>query len=338
MNGALKMHSRATERKRQSPSDAQARAFASKKFRWLEQVARDYRSLPALASPVCIWLCHLFNIEKSGAAWPWQDEIARAFGVKRETVNRLLAALIDRGHLKAVRQGQGQPSRYYMVVDEGNTGPPDVTETITSSDPDVTEPVTSNTARCDRFVRPDVTDSGVSCDRIGHTESSPKTPKGKKRALAPDDASLGLKKESGEESEPQAEPVAAIEDAFQRFWSVYPRKVNEDDARRAFAVIEAADIEAVITRAELYALERTAAVRDGDDPKWTLYPATWLKKKKWKDPPPEGAVIDGLTGEAIPPPPPKRRSGQPTWAEVTDELLAELEADEAMEARDGTLH
>ena len=96
-------------------------------------------------------------------------------------------------------------------------------------------------------------------------------------------------------AEPQAElVVAAADDGFARFWAVYPRQIEQEDARAAFAkaVKGGADIEAMIARARVYALERAAAIARGDDPKWTLYPATWLKKKKWNDPPPPGAVID----------------------------------------------
>lgn len=37
---------------------------------------------------------------------------------------------------------------------------------------------------------------------------------------------------------------------------------------------------------------RAAQISGGDNPKWTLHPATWLKKRKWTDPPPDGLVID----------------------------------------------
>jgi hypothetical protein len=106
---------------------------------------------------------------------------------------------------------------------------------------------------------------------------------GKKRALRPPDSSSKKRSLAKE-----------IENGFLRFWESYPRKVNEDDARAAFgkAIKAGAEIEAVVARAASYAVERAAAVSSGDNPKWTLYPATWLKKRKWKDPPPDGVVLD----------------------------------------------
>jgi hypothetical protein len=84
------------------------------------------------------------------------------------------------------------------------------------------------------------------------------------------------------------------EDAFARFWSVYPRRVNQDDARTAFAraIADGADAEEVIAGAQVYAAVRQAQVSGGDHPKFTVYPASWLKKRKWTDPPPDGLVID----------------------------------------------
>jgi hypothetical protein len=108
--------------------------------------------------------------------------------------------------------------------------------------------------------------------------------RGKKRAPGP-------RNSVGERTKEEA---SAIADGFARFWSAYPRKVNEDDARNAFAaaIAAGADIEIVISSATTYAIVRAAAIDGGDDPKWTLYPATWLKKRKWKDPPPPGLIID----------------------------------------------
>ncbi len=63
----------------------------------------------------------------------------------------------------------------------------------------------------------------------------------------------------------QAELVTAIDDAFQRFWLAYPRKVNEADARTAFAkaIKDGADPEAMIARVTVYGLERALAIEGG---------------------------------------------------------------------------
>jgi hypothetical protein len=93
--------------------------------------------------------------------------------------------------------------------------------------------------------------------------------------------------------EPQAELVTVVDDGFARFWTVYPRKVEQEAARAEFAraIKGGADIEVMIARARVYAIERATAIAGGDPPKFTVYPATWLKKKKWNDPPPPGLVV-----------------------------------------------
>ena len=151
------------------------------------------------------------------------------------------------------------------------------------------------------------------------------------RAQPPDFASQkGSKQESADEKKNRA---ATINEGFARFWSVYPRKINEDDARAAFtkAIEAGADIESVVARAAVYAVERAEAIRNGDNPKWTLHPATWLKKRKWRDPLPDGAVYDNDTGAlvAVEQPRPRRNNGNGrwnSWDEIGAELLAEMGA------------
>jgi hypothetical protein len=89
--------------------------FASEKFRWLEQIALD-GELSALAVRIAIWLCHLFNLEHGGAAWPYQDSIAAALGVKRKHTNKAITALVKRGHLTSERRGRDKPNHYRFVL------------------------------------------------------------------------------------------------------------------------------------------------------------------------------------------------------------------------------
>lgn len=70
--------------------------------------------------------------------------------------------------------------------------------------------------------------------------------------------------------------------AFDDFWRVYPKKVALRDAIRAFArAIERGPPDEIIRGAMRYAAER-----DGEDPRYTKNPATWLNKACWNDPPP----------------------------------------------------
>ena len=59
------------------------------------------------------------------------------------------------------------------------------------------------------------------------------------------------------------------------------------------------DVEAMIARAACYGIERATAIAGGDNPKWTLHPANWLKKKRWRDPLPAGARSATRTGNVV---------------------------------------
>src|SRR6516162_2788755 len=105
-------------KRRQSRRKSKATIFTYRKFLWLEQVARD-RGLPALASAVCTLLSPYFNLSHDGAAWPYQDTLAASLGVRREAVNRVINALVERGHLEVTTtRGRHKPSVYRLVLKE----------------------------------------------------------------------------------------------------------------------------------------------------------------------------------------------------------------------------
>lgn len=64
------------------------------------------------------------------------------------------------------------------------------------------------------------------------------------------------------------------------FWAAYPRKKGKGDARKAWAqaIKNGADPAEIIAGAQRYAQERAAA-----DPKYTKYPASWLRAERWTD-------------------------------------------------------
>ncbi|MFD8494237.1 helix-turn-helix domain-containing protein [Amycolatopsis sp. NPDC059657] len=81
--------------------------------------------------------------------------------------------------------------------------------------------------------------------------------------------------------------------AFGRFWAAYPRKVAKGQARRAWAkaLTTNVDPEEVISGAAAY-----AAARDGQDPRYTAHPATWLSGERWTDQPPPMFAPTGTGG------------------------------------------
>ena len=69
---------------------------------------------------------------------------------------------------------------------------------------------------------------------------------------------------------------------FERFWSVYPKKLAKGDARKAWAQTEAIrpDIDAVV-KAILAQRHTDQWMRDNGQ--FIPYPATWLRAERWDD-------------------------------------------------------
>src|SRR5262249_42617937 len=108
-------------------------------------------------------------------------------------------------------------------------------------------------------------------------ENGRKKERGRKRVLAdarahaaaPGFASGDCKPEKQSDASLKSDPRAlAREDDFARFMAVYPRKVNEHDARATWAkvvVAAGADADAVVNGAAIYAAVRAAEIARGDD-------------------------------------------------------------------------
>jgi hypothetical protein len=76
--------------------------------------------------------------------------------------------------------------------------------------------------------------------------------------------------------------VVNADDAFDRFWNAYPRKVGKKDARRAFerALRDGADVCHMLATIEAWRGEWQAR------PQFCPHPSTWLNKGRWDDDPP----------------------------------------------------
>jgi hypothetical protein len=70
-------------------------------------------------------------------------------------------------------------------------------------------------------------------------------------------------------------------EGFAEFWSIYPRKIARGAARGAFSrALEKAPVPEIIAGARRY-----AHAREGEDPRFTKHPATWLRAEGWLDEP-----------------------------------------------------
>lgn len=66
---------------------------------------------------------------------------------------------------------------------------------------------------------------------------------------------------------------------FAAFWAAYPVKKDKGQARKGWPkAIQLARPEEIVAAAKRYAQRR-----QGEDPKFTPYPATWLSGERWRD-------------------------------------------------------
>lgn len=72
----------------------------------------------------------------------------------------------------------------------------------------------------------------------------------------------------------------ALDADFEEFYAAYPRHVGKAAARKAYKAASKAGADPVdlVKRARLYAIQR-----EGQDPKYTAHPATWLNQGRWED-------------------------------------------------------
>lgn len=259
---------------------------------WLDRIALDTRIAPG-AFRLAFIISGFIN-RKTGEAWPGIDLLAKALGSDERTVRRLTNELVGAGYLAKQRGGDGKTNRYRMAAD-GAEKKPDHGE----SRPD--KNVHSDPFRPDKNVhseksRPDIP---VRADRTFLSEQTgQKCPPNSLKENP-------LNKEPSEEGINRPLPLLFSEEVARRenssalrqgnipgfgeFWAAYPKRVARAAAEKAFAraVAGGASPASIIAGARRYAVDR-----EGQDPKWTKHPATWLNGECWTDEPAGGVVID----------------------------------------------
>lgn len=76
-------------------------------------------------------------------------------------------------------------------------------------------------------------------------------------------------------------------DAFERFWSVYPRKVGKQSAKRAFERVKV-PLETLVTAVERQKCSDQWTQNNGQ---FIPHPATWLNQGRWDDELPESTGV-----------------------------------------------
>jgi hypothetical protein len=304
MTGNMSSRRKSQASRSRKPRKSKATIFTHRKFLWLEQVARD-RGLPALASAVCILLSPYFNLSHDGTAWPYQDTLAASLGLCRETVNRIIKALIERGHLEVTTtRGRHKASVYRLVLKEADTTKCD--QPITLSEP---ENVIIQSGKCDHIVTQTPLKTPVASkeatrrereDALTRIDSSPGGDPPLTRDPAEEDS-------TGEEAPSPADgllfgPEAPIERSrsveragrgegrFGELRAIWDRGWPGDDAPEVVALARQAFETACREVAPDDIIEAAKVhVAAADAPRFLPALAKWLTARGWEKPPPTKA-------------------------------------------------
>lgn len=102
-----------------------------------------------------------------------------------------------------------------------------------------------------------------------------------------------------------------------RFWPLYPHKVSKRDAEKAWLKVirTKADLDVCLANTTQWAQHWAATI---EDEKFIPYPATYLRKGQWEDPPPDAA--------------PRQRIAQSTHVSVSQKEINDKIAEYGAEA------
>lgn len=279
---------------------------------WMRAVLTDNR-LSHQARNSLVRVALYLNIE-SGRCDPSYEAIASALGCSRRTAIRWIGEGITCGWLAPTSAGRHHNNfRFLWPQTVTNTVTIDEDGTVTTGDtvdsPTVTTGDTVHGPNGDKFDTSTVTDSSTNGDNCCHPEqriTAKRTPKREKDSPPTSPSADGA---DAKESTTKAE----AEDSFGRFWGVYPKRVGKLDAAKAFkAALKLVTADEIIAGAKRYAAERA-----GQEPRYTKFPAGWLRAGCFLDEAPAGAkpVID-QAGNIVAFTPPQSAGPPKTYAEV----------------------
>ena len=92
--------------------------------------------------------------------------------------------------------------------------------------------------------------------------------------------STGVEHSFNHKDKDKEEDKDNIQEGFDRFWDLYPRKAGKQEARRAFdRALKVATLEEILLGAQRYAADPNR------QPQFTAHPTTWLNQGRWSDEP-----------------------------------------------------
>jgi hypothetical protein len=275
-------------------------------FGWLSQVARD-DGLPPTAARLAIILSSYVNRE-SGDAWPAVPTLARNLGVVENSVRKALRAMVAAGHLEIdAGGGRAATHRYRPVLKDalpaekpctpvkGNVPKPctDVKRKDGKHFTDVKrneeKPCTDVKALPVETLHGRAQNPSRACAKpftgvkANHLKEPSEEPSDGESLFPEHEPQLRRATRSSSESQDKLRAY------FAKFWATYPRPVGKPYAWKAFAqaVRAGASPAEIIDGAARFAAERAAQEPDpAQRERFTPYPANWLNRKGWTDPPP----------------------------------------------------
>jgi hypothetical protein len=260
-------------------------------FNWLRGVADDSR-ISIIHRLVLIRL--LLHRHNDGRCNPGYDSVAGELGVGRATIFRAVDLGIRFGWLAGFSNHGGRAKRNFVFTFPTQQSQSSDGSTVSHrrrSKPQQSQKSASTVSQGQHnSLRRNQQDSDSinKFERNGGTNG--KRERGKKESQTPRKKTPGGEERTQQESQGERRGAAAdAGDAFERFWRTFPRKVAKQAACKAFAkaLENGTAVETLIAGAQRYAVER-----QGQDPKYTKHPATWLNGGCWEDEAPGAPVID----------------------------------------------
>jgi hypothetical protein len=189
--------------------------------------------------------------------WPGIDGVAKRTRLSRRQVIRCIKELTDAGILEVQRNGSSLGTNIYHFT------PSATWRSAIMSPPQSDTDVTFTTERCDI--------SG----NLGVTPMSPKPSDKPSDKPSGDSDDLFLSKDAEKK-----ESKTSIEDQFESWWTVYPKRDGANPKKPALAKFRTA-LKSVAFDDLMVATERFALSRRGEDPKFTPMASTWLHQERW---------------------------------------------------------
>lgn len=267
--------------------------------------------LPAMDKIVLLRLAD-FADRFGGNIYPAVGRVCRECGVSDRHVQRTIAKYVSTGLLVLVRAGGGRnrPSQYRMdlrilstvqqvvlPIDETPTPAPENPDTVSPykpENPDTVSPFPernpdSQSQNPDtQSENPDTVSPDPSVTVNNRHSVIPPTPTIDQTTLFGHDTGRADASASGHDT---GEP--SIDELFEEWWVMVPRKASKGAARRAFA--------AALKRTDICTLKagimRYGAECTDRDPRYIKHPATWLNGQCWLDDPTPIPANGGPHGE-----------------------------------------